>query len=69
MVLRCQPLPTELQERLARQIRGKSVAKLRELFRGLPPNLLARAAAGMMVNPTTRIAIEGELARVEGQQP
>jgi hypothetical protein len=67
--MRCAPLPAALQERLARLIRGKSAAKVREIFRGLPPNVLARAAAGMMVNPTTRIAIEGELARVEGQQP
>jgi hypothetical protein len=65
-VYRCEPLPPDLQARLITITRGTSVRRLHELFRGVPPDSVARAAAGMAVNPTTRVAIEAELVRLVG---
>jgi len=68
-VFRCEPLPSELQTRLLELTHGVSMARLRELFCGVPTNSIARAAAGMAINPTTRVAIEAQIARLSGATP
>jgi hypothetical protein len=61
------PLPSADRERLRELIHCRTDAQVRVLFPGITPNTVARAAAGLPIQPATRQRILDRLATMEVQ--